>query len=239
MQADICVVVPAHSWPQHFPEAMASIQAQTVQPRKVLVVYDGVKPYKFDTTFELHTRVLRKNRGVAIALNQAMVQADNEWVFRLDEDDKLHPQCFEKLLLSAKLCPDRDIHYSDWVKFGAWCGYMAVPDYSYERLLRGPFITSACLMRTAVWEQVREVNGWGWDPKMKGWEDYLFFLESGALGVKMARVGLGLVRYRGHPSSVSDTAHAFLPQNVAYMRKKLMDLYGVTLTYEIPTRLAI
>ena len=245
MNADICVVIPCHSWPQHFPEAFASIEAQTVKPWRVILAIDGVDPAPYEVespNFEVVSSQSKRNRGVAHTLNRAALWAyqTSEWMFRLDEDDKLHPQCFERLLLSAELCPGRDIHYSDWVKFEDWCGYEAVPDYSYERLLLGPFITSACLMRTAVWKLVEEANGKGWDPEMKGWEDWLLFLEAGALGIKMARVGLGLVRVRKHSdSSVSSQAHRHIASNVAHIRKKLKKLYDIDLAYEVPDGLRV
>ena len=153
----------------------------------------------------------------------------------LDEDDLLPPRFLEKMLLSAAVCPDRDIHYCDWVSFGKKFGYTRTPEYTFDRLLAGPFIIAPSLIKMEAWEDVQGHNGSGFDPDLRGWEDHQFFLECGALGHHGARVGLGLVRVRGHSSaSTSSHAHRHLNDIVAHIRGKLKRLYDVDLTYEVP-----
>jgi hypothetical protein len=233
--ADITVIIPAHSWPQYFEEALASVRTQTVRPSVILVAFDGVEPYDFPNnpvggtiTREIWSET---NVGIAHIMNKAVAAVGTEWFLRLDEDDILHPRCVELMLKSAELCPERDIHYSDWMKAGTWRGEVSVPDYYYERLLLGPFMTSSSLTRKSVWQDVLDHNGHGWDPEMRGWEDYLFYLEAGALGHRGARVGQALIMYRRHGESTSDRAHENLEWNVAHMREKLDRLYGVELKY--------
>jgi len=180
---------------------------------------------------------LLSNQGPSAARNagaQAASLAGLKWMVFLDEDDLLHPRFLEKMLLSRQICPDRAIHYCDWVKFGRWDGYQRTPEYTFDRLLAGPFIMSTSLIKVEAWENVRDHNGFGFDPDLRGWEDWMFFLEAGALGHYGARVGLGLCRYRKHASSISSTAHANLPHIVAYIKDAMHKRYGVEVTYEVP-----
>ena len=179
---------------------------------------------------------LRENVGPAEARNRGMKSAlarGCEWVTFLDEDDLLHPRYLERMLQSSEWCPWASIHYCDWVWCGDRAGHTRVPEYSYERLCAGPYIMSTSLIKTQVWLDVREKNGTGFDPALRGWEDYLFYLEAGALGHEGARVGLALVKYRRHGGySISDETHAHLPRTVRYIRDKMQTLYGVRVTYQ-------
>lgn len=238
---DVAIVIPAHSWPQYLPEALDSIQSQSVAPAATICVLDKpASPRDYEVILEQYPGTMEvwlpSNRGPSAARNagaQAASLAGLGQLVFLDEDDVLHPRFLEKMLLSSQICPDRAIHYCDWVKFGKWFGYTRTPEYTYERLLAGPFIMSTSLIKTEVWGDVRDHNGHGFDPALRGWEDYLFFLEAGALGHYGARVGLGLVRYRKHAASISDLAHSHLARTVEYIRDKLHQQYAMDLTYEV------
>jgi len=238
----IAITIPCYSWPQYLPEALNSVYAQTILPSEVITVCDGpTNTQEYEMVLAKYRDAdriwLASNQGPSVARNagaQVASEAGLEWLVFLDEDDLLHPKFLEKMLLSASLCPDRDIHYCDWVKFGKWFGYTRTPEYAYDRLLAGPFMMSTSLIRTEVWRDVKRHNGHGFDPALRGWEDWCFFCEASALGHYGARVGLGLVRYRKHVRSISDQAHDSLGRTVEYIREKLHRLYAVDLIYEVP-----
>jgi glycosyltransferase involved in cell wall biosynthesis len=240
--SNVAVVLPCFSWPQYLSEALSSVHAQTLTPGLVVAVLDG--PPNSQEYREILARRpgiepiwLASNQGPSTARNAGAWFAEQmgfKWLVFLDEDDLLHPRFLEKMLLSASLCPDRDIHYCDWVKFGKWTGYTRTPEYTYDRLLAGPFMMSTSLIKMEAWRDVEHYNGHGFDPALRGWEDWCFFCEAGALGHYGARVGLGLVRYRKHVRSISDQAHERLGGIVEYIRGKLHQFYAVDVTYEAP-----
>lgn len=239
--ANVAVILPCHSWPQYLPEALNSIQSQSVMPATTICVLD--KPpdsEEYERILLRHPGLIKiwlpSNQGPSSARNAgagAVSEMGLDWMVFLDEDDLLHPHFIEKMLLSSQVCP-RSIHYCDWVKHGKWVGYTRTPEYTYDRLLAGPFMMSTSLIRTKVWEDVKKCNGHGFDPSLSGWEDWLFFLEAGALGHYGARVGLGLVRYRKHAASISDLAHKNLEQIVQYIRVKMRQMHATDLIYQIP-----
>lgn len=246
--SDVAVIIPAHSWPQYLPEALDSICVQTVPPAAVIVVLDGPPNLReYEAVLKQYPGIMEvwlpSNQGPSAARNagaRAAALAGLEWMAFLDEDDLLHPRFLEKMLLSRQICPDRAIHYCDHIKFGKGEGYTRTPEYTLERLLAGPFIIAPSLVKMEAWEDVKNHNGYGFDPALRGWEDYQFFLECGILGHHGARVGLGLVRVRSHSiSSTSAYAHRHLNDIVAHIRDKLKRLYDVDLTYEVPDGLHI
>lgn len=230
---NIAVVIPCHSYPEYLPDAVRSVYAQTVDVGDPVVLLDHPKePAKYkDINPELVTSCHKC--GVSAARNLGFVFAEVKergWVIPLDEDDKLLPNAIEKFLLAAELCPDVGIWYSDWFEFGD-LGLIPTrpdhcpPEYSFENLLKGPYIPATAMIRVDVWEQVREKNGQGYDESLHGlglrWEDYLFYLEAGLLGVKMARVGATLFAVRKHGVSGSTLANATIPQWREYASRKL------------------
>jgi len=242
MQSDICVVIPCHSWPGYLPLALNSISCQTVMPSHVFTIFDApalsyTKPMAMAMRYS-EPVWLSENVGPAQVRNigfEWAIKYGYEWVAFLDEDDEYHPQYIERMCQSRKLVPWASIHYCDWIKIGAWHGYQRVDEYNYERLLQGPFIMSASVINVKAWQDVRERNGTGYDPELRGWEDYLAYLEMGALGHIGARVGLGLCRYRKHAGrSISDEAHNDLPRIVGYIQEKMQKLYSIKVAYKIP-----
>lgn len=239
MKSDICVVIPCHSWPEYLPLALHSIVKQEMKPGRIVAILDAPsKSYaKSMPLMRCSSEIIELSHNVGPAQVRNIgfrwaIEHGYEWVAFLDEDDEYHPQYIEKMCRSRDLVPWASIHYCDWIKIGKWHGYQRVDEYHYERLLQGPFIMSASVINVQAWKDVYERNGTGYDPGLRGWEDYLFYLEMGALKHVGARVGLALVRYRKHAPSISDEAHKNLIETVGYIREKMKRLYDVDLQYE-------
>lgn len=242
----IGVVIPCHSYPSLLWEALTSLYEQTVPPSEIGCIID-LEP---DEQYAHYKGGLANApehvwhcgiggnapRGVSNARNvgfEEFRRLGYEWVIPLDEDDALRPRYIERMMEAAALCPHIDIWYTDWVEFGLLQRHHRCPEYSYETLLKQPFIVSCAMIRTSVWEAVKAKNGTGYDVELTDlglrWEDYLFYLEAGALGFQMARVGLPLVRVRRHGVSGTTVANQTIPQWLEYAQEKLDRLYGVAL----------
>lgn len=242
----IGVVIPCHSYPDLLPSALASLYVQTLQPSGIGCIIDlGAGGGYHQYTKQLdHAPEGVWYCGITGSTPSSVSNARNvgfeefrrlgyEWVIPLDEDDALRPRYIERMMEAAVLCPHIDIWYTDWVEFGLVQRHHRCPEYSYETLLKQPFIVSCAMIRTSVWEAVKAKNGTGYDVELTDlglrWEDYLFYLEAGALGFQMARVGLPLVRVRRHGVSGTTVANQTIPQWLEYAQEKLDRLYGVAL----------
>ncbi|MHC4686849.1 MAG: glycosyltransferase family 2 protein [Planctomycetota bacterium] len=247
------VVIPCRSYRQWLPEALDSVEAQTDKPYYVAMVQDGVdgftdyydiwlprvKRAAFGELVHLTTTTKMEGMGVCTARNMGFEKAleyDLEWIVPLDEDDVLHPRFVEYTLRSAALLPEHHVHYTDWTIFGNTCGYTKTPEFSTERLLAAPFIPATSLIHRSVWERVKEANGTGYDTELDRlglkWEDYLFYLEAAALGIRMARVGIGLLRVRRHGESRTTEADRTTIQWYDYAAEKLKRLYNFEVSWQ-------
>jgi glycosyltransferase involved in cell wall biosynthesis len=138
-----------------------------------------------------------RNKGFSYVPDELPFTPD--FVVPLDEDDVLHPEYLERMKRAAEQMPGWGVFYPDWAKMGG--GYVSTPEYSFGELKEHPFIVSCSFISIDVWRQVAKFNGTGYDETLvrQGlrWEDYLFYLTAGALGVRMARVAPGaLVKVR-------------------------------------------
>jgi glycosyltransferase involved in cell wall biosynthesis len=106
---NVAVVIPCCKYPQFLPEAIDSVQQQTVQPAKVVCVLD--QPEDDDAYREYLNKERRKwiyvsitlpdARGVSAARNtgiQLAIDLGCQWVIPLDEDDILRPNYVKEMI---------------------------------------------------------------------------------------------------------------------------------------------
>ena len=242
----IGVVIPCHSHPHLLGNALGSLYYQTVLPTEIGCIIDWGPGEQYDQYREQFDGAPSDlwycgvggsaPTGVSKARNvgfEEFRRRGYQWVIPLDEDDELRPRYIERMVEAATLCPHIDIWYTDWVEFGVFQAHHRCPEYSYDELLKHPFMVCSAMIRISVWEAVKAQNEMGYDVELTDrglrWEDYLFYLEAGALGFQMARVGLPLVRVRRHGTSGTTVANETIPQWREYVQEKLQRLYGVTL----------
>ena len=92
--------------PDWLREAFDSVFAQTVQPSEIVLVKDGPLTTELDaiiceyaTTFPIFTIVVNEtNLGLGLALQKGVLACSNEIIARMDTDDIIPPQRFEKQL---------------------------------------------------------------------------------------------------------------------------------------------
>ena len=112
--ADVGVVIPSRGRPDLLRRALASVTAQTVRPREVVVVLDGADP---DVERELGARddlplrvaVVDPPRGPAHARNLGASMLETALVAFLDDDDEWLPQKLERQL---PLLEEADVSYT-------------------------------------------------------------------------------------------------------------------------------
>ena len=188
-------------------EAIESVARQTRTPYAISLVWNGVPYEQFEKEREGMPRTgcwwdfnYLEEGNVSAARNLGFTVGEKwkgsaDFVVPLDEDDILHPEYLERMEKAASYMPDHGIFYPDWAKMEG--GYVSTPEYSFEELKEHPFIVSCSFISVDVWKQV---GGYDEELVKQGlrWEDYLFYLKAGAMGVRMARVAPGaLVKVRG------------------------------------------
>ena len=102
--AKISIIIPCYNQEKYISECLDSVIAQTFQDWEAIVIDDGSTDNSLNIIQEYHKkypekiRILsQKNQGVVTARNKAIEQAAGEYIFPLDGDDLITPDCLEKL----------------------------------------------------------------------------------------------------------------------------------------------
>ena len=119
----VSVVIPTHDRRDLLPRALASVRAQSVAPREVIVVDDG----STDGTTEMVLRdfpevtLLKQQQcGVSVARNRGIEHCSGEWIAFLDSDDEWYPHKLERQQAALDNHPEALVCHTDeiWVRRG-------------------------------------------------------------------------------------------------------------------------
>ena len=99
----ISVIVPAYKTAQYIPACLDSILSQTMQDIEIICINDGSPDNALEIFNEYAKRdnrirvIDQKNQGICAARNNAIAAARGEYIFPLDSDNMIAPNCLEVL----------------------------------------------------------------------------------------------------------------------------------------------
>lgn len=196
----ISVVIPV--WPPHVGHvatAIESVLGQTFRRWELIVVPNGgADP---DLSIYPFVRVVHADTGPAEARNAGAAAATAPLILFLDADDYLLPDALRQMLQAYVESGGRYI-YSDWLALrGDALEAHETDEYRQAGWLeRGQHAITA-LIETA---HVRGVGGF--DERMRGWEDWDFFIKLAISGVCGQRVPQPLLVYRQDTGTVREAS---------------------------------
>jgi len=214
------VVIPCYGHKKYLPDAIRSLQGQTFQDFRCVVVEDGgdqrlseVMPTD-DYRFSL--LVLDTNGGLPAARNRGIEQLNTEYILPLDADDELPAPTLERLLTTQNSTLQSLIVYGDMIAF--WDNgdehAATLEDYHFEKLLKRSIIPATAMYPRRSWANVG-----GYDESMiKGYEDWDFYIRLGIIGTCGYKLPLATLRYRQN----KNTMRAILSSNIE-MSKSIID----------------
>jgi GT2 family glycosyltransferase len=99
MDLDIAAVIPNFNRAELLGRTLATLARQTRPCARVIVVDNGSTDASVGTARRHGAEVIPMgaNRGFAAAVNRGMAEAGTPWVWILNNDVELHPQCLEAL----------------------------------------------------------------------------------------------------------------------------------------------
>ncbi|WP_121116027.1 glycosyltransferase [Croceibacterium ferulae] len=203
----ISVVIPAHNAAPWLAEAIASIVAQDV-PARIIVVDDG----SADDTAQVATRfagvqVLRHDtpRGPSAARNSGARAATGDAVLFLDADDRLLPGALAHAAACMAAHPQAAFVYGAHRRVDAEWRPLTPP--ALERCepdARLAFLRTNCvgMIATALFDRARLLEAGGFDEALRQCEDYDLFLRL-ALRWPVACHDHLMAEYRIHGTNAS------------------------------------
>ena len=114
----ISVIVPVYNIEKYIGKCIQSVLSQTYTDFELLLINDGSKDSSGEicsswAKIDARIRVISKeNEGVSVARNLGIDSAKGEFIFFLDGDDWISPECLEKMLL--RMTPEVDAVISEW-----------------------------------------------------------------------------------------------------------------------------
>ena len=220
---EICVLVPSYNHSPYIERTLRSIYAQTLKPKKLIVIDDGSK----DESPKIIERVLkecpfeaeliaRENRGLCATLNEGFTKTDGKYFAYLGSDDVWLPTFLEEQVGLLESRPNAGLAFAhayvideqdnildrtdNWTDFAD--GDML------PGLLRGEIFSSpGVVYRRAVLEKYR----WNENSSL---EDYELYLNLAVAG-EFARNMNILCAWRQHGTNTSDNFPLMLSEQIA------------------------
>lgn len=97
----ISVIIPVYNVEKYLSACLDSLLAQTYPRWQAVCVNDCSTDgslqilRKYAAKDSRFVVVEQNNQGMSMARNNGLKQATGDWIYFLDSDDCLHPQCFE------------------------------------------------------------------------------------------------------------------------------------------------
>ena len=198
------IVVSAYKKPEYLVECFDSILAQTYTDYNVIFVNDSGNDENINIALKyqndnfmvnsIDNEGLSRTRDVGVKLSK---DYNNEYILFIDGDDKIDPTFLEKTVKVMDENPEIGVVYSDTQHFDGADSHWDHPEYDFNRLLYGNFLSSCSLIRKKAYDEAG-----GFDENNFGfWEDYQFFIKLGSLKWYGKHIPEKLFYYRIHAKS--------------------------------------
>jgi glycosyltransferase involved in cell wall biosynthesis len=223
---DVTVVIPCFNYGRFLEEAVDSVRSQDGGSPRILVVDDGSTDATTKSvlaSLPADVEVLRQaNAGPSAARNAGFRAASTPLLLALDADDMLPPGSLAAMKQGLERDPSAGFAYGVMEFFGAWSGKLTMPDWDPYGLLYRHTIGASALTRRELLDDVG-----GFDPEIRGFEDWelwLHALAEGWHGVRVPAVTV-LYRQRGDATNFTSARREYRHWYRA-IRTKHADLYG-------------
>jgi len=106
------IVMPAYNAERYVAQAIESVQSQTMPEFELIAINDGSTDgtlailegfARGDARIKVYSQ---PNRGFAESLHRGFELAENDWIFRMDADDRMHPNRLERQLAFLEEHPE-------------------------------------------------------------------------------------------------------------------------------------
>ncbi len=236
----ISVIVTLFNYSEYIYECLDSITNSEISdlpaPIEVLVVDDCssdrsasmVEEYMAKSS--LPTCLIKKsfNTGLADARNVGLKVARSPYVFILDADNWIHPNCLSILYHTIKSSIYAGV-YSSIRRINHQTreelpGLISSEEWNLQKLVENPYIDAMAMLNREILMKVggysTELIEYGWF----GWEDYDLWLKLAQLKYSCKLVPKVLSSYRVHPTSMINTTNYYTLTIARYFTKKFYDL---------------
>lgn len=231
----VSVVITLYNYSAYIRECLDSVRASRTDGLpggfEVVVVDDAstdqsaaiVEEYMI--AHPLPIRLLKNpvNRGLADARNAGLHAARAPFVFILDADNRIRPDCLP-VHYKVMTAGDYALVYGHINRFdhatGKSLGTMSKTEWDIRELITHPCIDAMAMLRK---EAVLRVGGYSTEYGVtlpQGWEDYDLCLKLAQAGYRGKMIPLVLSDYRAHSASMINDTNRFRRELALYFNRK-------------------
>ncbi len=203
----ISVIIPAYNTAKYIPACLDSVLSQTLSDIEIICINDGSPDNALEIFNDYATRdprirvITQQNTGICAARNNAIAAARGKYIFPLDSDDMIAPNCLEYLY-----------HIITTTKYSVVCPMGILFDATPGSLWKMPSINrfnmyggrngihNSSLFPKNLWEKY---GGYCMELNRLGGEDYDFWLCFLDDNQKIYRTEIPLFFYRIKPATES------------------------------------
>ncbi len=119
MTTAVNIVIPNWNGLRFLPDCLASLQRQQFTAWQITVVDNGSSDGSIDylRTNEVKLIALPENRGFSAAVNAGILSSNAPYIFLLNNDTELPPDCLHHLLKAADALPEYDVFAPKMLSF--------------------------------------------------------------------------------------------------------------------------
>lgn len=208
----VSVLMAVHNGMPYLPQALASLQQQSLRNIEIIVVDDGSQDGSADVVqaaLETDARIrlarLDQNVGLAAALNHGLDMATGRYVARMDADDIAHENRLEQQAADLNAHPGIVLLGASIRRINAKGAFLRTEirdlsawDTAWTARLHAPLIHPTFMFPRACYTD----HGLRYDPELRVAQDYDFTARALKLGDVVSRPEV-LLDYRVHEKAAS------------------------------------
>ena len=214
----ISCIIPCYNQSQYLVECIESILAQTYNPHEIIIVNDGStdETRRIAMQYPEIKYIEQVNKGLASARNTGIMNSTGEWFYPLDADDKMIPNCLQRIADTIADNPDIDVIAPSFKEFGTRDrAVILMTNPTIEDFKTGNRIGYFSAIKK---EALLEVGGYS--PKMTwGYEDYHLWFNLLKIGKKVVTIPDILIMYRVKEQSMIHDAQKHHDELMAQIYK--------------------
>jgi len=226
----ITIGIPCYNQAQYLAECIESVLAQTYKPHEIWICNDGSPDETRYVARQYFTKYIETtNRGLASARNTILMNSapDTDFMFFLDADDKMLPNCLQRVADVISYNPQADIIAPSFKCFGKYDAEVILMENPQLKDFK-PLDFKTPANRIGYFSAIKKealLEVGGYSPKMTwGWEDYYMWINLLSIGKKIVTIPEVLVLYRTKEESMITEANRHASELMSQILKDFPNL---------------
>lgn len=163
----ISIIIPVYKVEEYLDQCVQSVVDQTYQDLEIILVDDGSPdncPQMCEDWAKKDARIKvihQENRGLSDARNTGIREAKGEWLYFLDSDDWIIPECIELMMLQVEKYPDVELvqggvlsNNQDYKKWLSIENKKNIPDYCNNRDIVNLMLLKQEILVVTAWNKL-------------------------------------------------------------------------------------